>query len=595
MTEKNIYRLFILILVIIFFGIYFVLKLDPFSQRFDFYLEKPIKTHEDFRSSVIDFAVESASRFIEEKDINYPNNLEIHENWNIQVSLYLNGEEIGKGEKGDNTLSHAINGAVKNALSENKKYFSNKEKIENVFFLIKVYSPSVSFIFSGNVEGSYDILDEKKIITAVYDINKSILKNKIEESKKFLLSIEHPLENGFYKYYLPREEKEFEDRLHTTYSASIIYSLLFVYEFDKDEAILKKLSDWGSFLLKMQTIKEGDRRHGAFVYSYFFEEKGLDWGSKIKALTINSEGKIYMSDFYIDDKGRELRYVIGTNSKTIFTLLRLYEYTKEEKYLESAKLAGNWLLTMQNEDGTMKPYSRYRDGKWFFGTKESLLYQGQVISAFSRLYEYTKEEKYLKAAEKIVNRFIYKIEESEGNFIVDDYREVNSISNSWVVMSLMDFYLLFPNDYYKGVIFNHSKKIIEEQLLDEKDLFNFGRYKTAFSTSGNGWIAEVLTEVYRFCLKEGENIDCEKYKDSAIKAIRWVIQYTYSKENTFHFKNLEKVIGGTYWSRNYMHIRTDSVAHSLNSYTRIIEYLTKENVISLPKPEFNTFLFMNDD
>ena len=474
---------------------------------------------------------------------------------------------------------------MEEALAFSEKSFLREKKIEDYIFLINISSSLKSFIFSGNIEVSNDVLDREKIIIAVYDIDKNILTDKIKESKNFLFSIEHPLENGFYKYYLPFKEEKFEERLHTTYSASIIYSLLFVYEVDKDEKILEKISDWGDFLLRMQNTKEKDKRYGAFSYSYFFDEKNLEWGSRIIKPTINMGGEIINSNFYIDEEGRELRYVVGTNSKTIFTLLRLYEYTGEEKYLKSAKLSGDWLLTMQNEDGKMKPYSRYRDGKWYSGTSESFLYQGQVLSAFSRLYITTGEKKYYDAAKKIADRFVNKIEEAEGSFIVDEYREANAISNSWVAMSLMDFYIASSEDYYKNIIFSHSSSLIEDQITNKKDLINFGRYKTAFSTSGNGWIAEVLTEIYRFCLKE-EELGCEKYKESALKAIRWVIQYTYSKENTFNLENSGEIIGGIYWSKDYKHIRTDSIAHSLNAYARIIEYLNEEKIIFLESPDF---------
>lgn len=395
--------------------------------------------------------------------------------------------------------------------------------------------------------------------------DKNILKERIKESKNFLLRMENLRENGFYKYYLPYWNKKTEERLHTTYSASIVYSLLFVYEFDKDNKILEKIPQWGNFLLKMQNRKNGTKHYGAFTYSYFFNKKGLPWGSKINSLTIYQNGQKFFNTFYIDEKGRELRYVVGTNAKTIFTLLRLYEYTKDKKYLDSAKLAGDWLLTMQNRDGTIKPYVRYSEGKWYSGTEESFLYEGAVLSAFSRLYAFTGEEKYYSAGKKIADRFVEKIKKAKGDFVKDDYRKKNAISNSWIIMSLLDFYKVSLNQDYKKIIFEHSQKIIKDQIVDEKDLTNFGRYQTVFSSSGAGWVAEVLTEVYRFCLEEGKGIDCQKYKDSVLKAIKWIFQHYYN--------NPKDLKGGIYWSKSYKHIRTDSVAHSLNSFVRIIEYL----------------------
>ncbi|MDD3728759.1 MAG: glycoside hydrolase family 76 protein [Candidatus Pacebacteria bacterium] len=439
--------------------------------------------------------------------------------------------------------------------------FSKNKIIISVF--IVVFFTLFFWIYFNNFKVNFE-----SPAVGEYEITKSFIEEKIKQGKEFLLQIENEEENGFYKYYLPFEEEKTEDRLHTTYSASIVYSFLFIHEFDKDKKTLEKLSSWGDFLLRMQNLDKEDKRYGSFVYSYFFDEKNLDFGSKIKKKTINSKGEKFTDYFYVDNQGRELRYVVGTNSKTIFTLLRLYEYTKEEKYLNSAVLSGNWLLTMQNENGTVRPYVRYENGKWLFGSKESFLYQGQVLSAFSRLYKITKDERYYEGAKKIADRFADKIEKANGEFIVDDYRTVNSISNSWVVMSLMDFYNISFDNYYKEIIFRHSGKILEDQIKSEKNPSDFGRYKTAYSSSGNGWIAEVLTEVYRFCLKE-KGDSCSIYKDSVTDVIDWIIGHTYSKENT----QIKDIIGSVYWSKEYRHVRSDSVAHSLNAYARIIEFL----------------------
>ncbi len=91
-----------------------------------------------------------------------------------------------------------------------------------------------------------------------------------------------------------------------------------------------------------------------------------------------------------------------------------------------------------------------------------------------------------------------------------------------------------------------------------------------------------MTEVYQLCKEQNKN-ECEKYKDAIIKTIRWLIQNTYSKENSFFLKNPERANGGLIRNYNfgYMEIRTDSVCHALNGYTRIINDLKDGLLISL--------------
>lgn len=371
---------------------------------------------------------------------------------------------------------------------------------------------------------------------------KDLVQEKIEQGKEFLYRMEHPEEHGFYKKYDAINDS-FENRLHTVYSASIIYTFLYIYDYDQDEEILKHLSDWGKFLLSMQDKDKSSKRYGAFSYSY-----------------------------YLDNKEKEKRYVVGTSALSIFTLLRLYEITGQDKYLESAKLAGDWLITMQRKDGVVKPYTRYSDGKWVFGKKESLLYNGQSLSALSKLYNATKIQKYYNAAEKIAKHFTQKYEDAGRKYIIGEYRTKNPISNSWVVMSLMDFYPHHQNkfgvrasSYYKDIIFELSSQIISHQMED-------GSIDGAYSTSGNGWISEVMTDTYRFCLEQ-ERSDCEKYKETVVDIIKWIIQRTYSKENSSFLKNPERALGGVYWNKGNKYVRTDSVCHAINGYTRIINYL----------------------
>ncbi len=406
-------------------------------------------------------------------------------------------------------------------------------KNKNLFCVI--FAISVLVI----AEMSYTL--ENSDLALIRNLDKELIRQKIDQGKEFLFRAMHENEHGFYKKYDALEDG-FGDRLHTVYSASIIYTFLYINDFERDERILDQASGWGDFLISMQNKNKGDKRYGAFHYSY-----------------------------YLDNKEKEKKFVVGTSALSIFTLLRLHYLTGESKYLESAKLAGDWLITMQEPDGSMEPYVRYSDGKWVHGTKESLLYNGQVLSSLSRLYGVTGEKKYYGTAEMIAKRFAEKYEEEKG-YIEGEYREKNPISNSWVVMSLMDFYKVNQDNYYKEIIFELSDIILGNQIKDTNDLLNYGRWNGAYSTSGNAWISEVMAEMYRFCKEQGRE-DCDKYKDAVVKAIRWLIQNTYSENNTSFLKNPERAIGGIFWNEQNKYVRTDSVCHALNSYTRIIHYL----------------------
>ena len=394
---------------------------------------------------------------------------------------------------------------------------------------------------------SLEIIDG---IAIVRELDKELLSRKTEQGKEYLLRMIDKEENGVHKYYYALDDS-FENRLHTIYTSSLVYTLLNFYNFEKSDILLNQILKSGEFILSMQNKEKQTKGYGAFYYSY-----------------------------YLDNKEKEKKFVAGTTSKTIFTLLRLYELTNDNKYLESAKLGADWLITMQNPDGSIKSYIRHKDGKWFQSAKESLLYNGQALSALSKIYLAAGEEKYYKAAERIARRFAEKYEQAGRQYIIGEYRTKNPISNSWVVMSFMDFYKTKEDDYYKDIVFELSSQIVSRQIKNPDDILNYGRIDGAYSTSGNGWISEVMTDTYKFCLEQDKK-DCEKYKNTVVNIIRWLVQYTYSEENSSFLKNPEKAIGGIFWNKENKYIRTDSVCHGLNSYIGIINYLEDGFLISI--------------
>ena len=144
-------------------------------------------------------------------------------------------------------------------------------------------------------------------------LDKELIKEKIEQGKEYLFRMIDKDEHGIHKYYYALTDT-FENRLHTIYTSSAIYTFLKIYDFDEDEEIWQYIYSSSEFVLFMQNKDKESKAYGAFHYSY-----------------------------YLDNEEKEKKFVVGTASKTIFTLLELYQRVGDYKYLESAKLAGDWL------------------------------------------------------------------------------------------------------------------------------------------------------------------------------------------------------------------------------------------------------------
>jgi len=529
---------------------------------------------DQFRNTCVQFVRTVAENHLDGQPTPYPTELEIKGNWELDITVYHQGEIKGVGDsKGENEiLSLTLEEATRNALEEAQPEFT-QEDLEDVRFLITFYYPPHFFTQVDNFfqlipRFEYDYSrsfchddlpfsfieyngEGKELVEGlviIRSLDKELMLQKIEQGKEFLFSAMHEKEYGFYKKYDTLNDN-FGNRLHTVYSASIIYTLLKIYDFDQDERILEGIPKWGDFLLSMQSKDE--ETYGAFHYSY-----------------------------YPGSETKELRFPVGTTALSIFTLLDLYQRTGNSTYLESAKLGGDWLITMQKPDGTMYAH-KIRYGEWQYGEKESILYNGQVLSALSRLYRITGEKRYYDAAERIAQHFSARVEE-EGCYLGDDYRWKNPISSAWIVMSLLDFYQINQDDYYRDMILKCGGELVERQANNVNHPLYCGSWYRAYSTSGNGWLAEVMMEMYRFC--QEQNVDgCDKYKEAIIRVIRWVIQNTYTEENTFFLKEPQKAIGGIFWNYENRYVRTDSLCHALNAYAGMMDDWEDGTLLSLPE------------
>jgi len=510
---------------------------------------------DDVKEQIITLVSDTAENYFIDNLACNQSDLEIEMDWKVEILIYHLGVLKEKGTGNNSTLSLSLEGATRNALNGDLSDII----VLNSRFLISILSPIVHSFIIYNEKG-YEVIGGGLLPTRY--LNKELIHQKIEQAKEYLYRMIDKKDYGVHKYYFALDDN-FENRLHTIYTSSTIYSLLKIYDYINDDVILQYAYNCGEFILSMQNRKSGTIGYGAFHYSLF--------------LNVRTTTEYY---------------VVGTTSKTIFTLLMLYNKTGDNKYIESARLGADWLLTMQNPDGSILSWVEKANGIWVYSTKESYLYSGQVLSALSRIYDATGKQEYYDAAQKIAQRFAGIIED-RGYYLGDDYRDPNPISSSWVLLSLFDFYKISQDEIFLDHVINSSEYLIRRQRSDTKDLLNLGRWEGSYTTSGNGWLCEVMVEIYQF-FKDTDLINSDYYKQQIINSIRWLIQHTYSEENSFLVKNPEIAIGGLIWyfEGRELEVRTDSVCHGVNGYVGIIDDLVNGTLISIPQKTFEEMLNM---
>ncbi|MFY0539428.1 hypothetical protein [Nannocystis pusilla] len=264
-------------------------------------------------------------------------------------------------------------------------------------------------------------------------------------------------------------------------------------------------------------------------------------------------------------------------------MIDLHAFTGDPAYLDAARLAADWLLTMQGEGGRVASELRLdADGAWSVTEQESLLYTGQVLSALSRLYEVTDDPRYRDAAARTAGRLADRVER-EGCYLGDDYRQPNPISSSWVVLSLFDFAHAGDDPAIRKLVYDCADELLTQQIDDPADVYRHGRWQASLSSSGNGWLAEVLSELYLDCPR-GDGDGCARFQDAVVLLFRLLMQYTYSPANSFMTKNPAMAEGGLFWNPQERYVRTDSVCHAMNAYVFMVDRLPAGVLVELPEP-----------
>ncbi len=520
--------------------------------------------HQQFRDAVIQFVRADALAYLSDKPaVTFVNPAYDHAGrWTTSVQVYLDGVLRGTGRARAKLLSQALHTATVSALSGANALLS--DALPNARFVVSFEYPPHRVASIVDFEGhGFELLGN---VTAVRTLNRAVIEQQLQRAKHYLLAIKDPVLSGFPKSYDAATDVA-EPRLRTIYTASSLFTLLKMAHWQSDPDIDKQIVPIANYLLSQQ-CKDAPCK-GAFQYSYY---PALQLGDK--------------------------RYLVGTTSKTIFTLLELWHKTNDQRYRDAAVAAGNWLVSMVNPDGTVNAASYLKNGNWKKKTRFSLLYSGQVLSALSRLYKVKADEQYRNAAERIAGRFRSKMLASD-TLLGDEYREANSVSTSWVAKALFDYSRIDSNMDTHRAIFRAIDLVLNNQVQAPQDPYYDGSIFDDPSTSGTGWINEVLIDVNHLCL-EDDRTDCARYRTAMRHATRWLIQHSYAEPNTFALRNPHRALGGAIRNYDETVVRTDAVCHGNNSLIGLLELEGDAVELTLPEVPFPQFfrrlhLNLNDD
>lgn len=233
-----------------------------------------------------------------------------------------------------------------------------------------------------------------------------------------------------------------------------------------------------------------------------------------------------VNSWYDLDTGRYPHIYPESTGYAVTTFIYLNRLKRNAELIKKAKLAADWLIGYDMENGTVKTrdcYSEEKTGNGFTYAFDN----GIVICGLANLYKETRDEKYLKAAEKIAEFVIGKMQKEDGSFyaiydsqkdeLIDTEEKWSTQSGSYHAKLAIGFLKLYDttrNEKYKESAEAVCREALKMQLPE-------GRFVSHRDTKA--------THIHPHCysaeglLYAGLKLGNERFIEAAEKATKWAI------------------------------------------------------------------------
>jgi len=238
--------------------------------------------------------------------------------------------------------------------------------------------------------------------------------------------------------------------------------------------------------------------------------QSLSWLKKSQDVTGNGG---FSQGFYLYRHGHFgwLPSYRETSGYIVETFFNIYSVFGDRDAFERSIKASEWLLSVQNEDGSISNPN--------FGKSGIVFDTGQVLFGFIRAYKETNEKKYLSAAKK-AGKWLCEVASPESG-IWEEYTHNNCFHayNTRVAWALLELNEIWDEE-------GSRLKYVATSNLDKalKDQTDGWFQKNAF-TSNSAPYTHNIAYAIRGMLESGLLLDNESYIQSAILAAEKILSY----------------------------------------------------------------------
>ena len=250
---------------------------------------------------------------------------------------------------------------------------------------------------------------------------------------------------------------------------------------------------------------------------------------------------------------------LGGNALSIIALVEYTKLTGNDNHLTTIQNLAKYIKQSQKENGEFicKRYYPTGENSDFI----SQYYPGEALLALCRLYDLDGNETWLDTAEKGA-KYLILIRDA-------NYSTYKLVHDHWLLMALNELYRNRDNPLY----FNHSMRIAESIMNMQRDDINkesehsnwIGSYYTPPGSTPTATRSEGLIAAYELANDFGNTTTSDKIYNAIELGIKFQLQTQFKKEDVIDLPNPQQAIGGFHESLTDYNIRIDYVQHNICS------------------------------
>lgn len=269
-----------------------------------------------------------------------------------------------------------------------------------------------------------------------------------------------------------------------------------------------------------------------------------------RAKSINIDGQSYLCIIEKDFAK------LGANALTILALSKYMSITKDSSYMSVAKKLARWMKHAQEDSGAFL-IQKFRFSKKINTNFVSGYYPGEAIFSLVRLFQVDPNETWLDIASNAAN-FIINVR--------DKNKKVSQIDHDhWLLYGLNELYRIRPDPSY----IEHTQKIcqaiLRAQYTKNEPLDYKGSYYKPPRSTPTATRTEGLCAAYSLLDSLGFENESKEILEAIILNMRFQLQTQYQPERTLYLINPQRSLGGFSKSLTDYSIRIDYVQHNLSS------------------------------